>query len=175
MASFEKKAGFLNGLLEGMDLDKNSTQGKLLNGIVGLLSELCDRTEAMDELLNDLNEYVESIDDDLSRLEQKEGPADGEDDFEFFDEDYDDDLPFGGEPPLRLLAERNKHRDDEAETADEEESSMDGGICPECQRLSFIESGDPEGLFVCPHCGKKVHLIPLAKDNTPIAVPAEED
>ena len=177
MASLEKKAGFLKGLIEGMEMDKETPKNKLLTAIVDLLSEVCERTEAMDEMLSELNEYVEDIDDDLARLEH-DGDLDGDDeeDFNFFDDD-DDDLPFTPEPPLRLLHEGDKHAPALAPAAEAEdgETALDGGICPECGGLAFIEGGDPEALYVCPHCHKKVHLKPLSAENTPIAKPAEED
>ena len=79
-----KKVGYLKGLLEGMQSDADSPNGKLLAGIVELLGDLSDRADAVDELLDDLNDYVESIDDDLSAME-------GEDsDFDFLDDDDDD-------------------------------------------------------------------------------------
>ena len=43
MASLEKKAGFLKGLIEGMELDKEAPKGRLLTAIVDLLTEVCER------------------------------------------------------------------------------------------------------------------------------------
>ena len=174
MASLEKKAGFLKGLLEGMQQDKDSPKGKLFVGIVDLLAELCDRTEAMDEMLNELNEYVEDIDDDLARLEGEEGEGDEEDDFNYFDEDEDyEPLPFESEKPLHLLSGEAKPAEAEDDAAD---GALDGGVCPECGGLSFIaEGGTLDKLYVCPHCHKKVRLQPLSQENTPIAAPADDD
>ena len=174
MASLEKKAGFLKGLIEGMELDKEAPKGRLLTAIVDLLTEVCERTEAMDEMLSELNEYVEDIDDDLARLEH-DGDGDDEEDFEFFDEDLDEPLPFAPEPPLRLLHEGRKKAEAPESDGEAEEGALDGGVCPECGGLAFIDGGDPDGLYVCPHCQKKVRLLPLSRENTPIARPAEED
>ena len=177
MASLEKKAGFLNGLLEGMQLDKDSPKGKLYTGIVELLAELCDRTEAMDEMLNELNEYVEDIDDDLARLEGGDEGEDDEEDFNFFDEDDDyEELPFEQEKPLHLLSSEPKAAESAPKAEEAEDDALDGGICPECGGLSFIEGGGAlDRLYICPHCKKKVRLLPLSQENTPIAAPADED
>ena len=169
MASLEKNAGYLRGLLEGMQLDKDSPKAKLFGGIVDLLGELCEHTEAIDEMLGELNEYVEDIDDDLARLEGGDEDED-DDEFNFLDdEDEYDDAPisFGKEEPLHLLPER-------AAEAEEDDDALEGGICPECGGMSFIARGaNLSGLFICPHCKKKVHLQPLSEGNTPIAEPAE--
>ena len=164
MAPLEKSAGFLRGLLEGMELDADAPQSKLLRGIVDLLGDLCSHAKSMEEMLGELNEYVEDIDDDLARLEGEEG--DGGEDFAFDDEDDYDDMPFGGEEHLRLLS---RDRDDGQENA------MKGGVCPECKGIAFIARDDSlEERYVCPHCGKAVKLQPLSEGNAPIARPAGE-
>ena len=171
MASLEKNAGFLRGLLEGMELDMNSPNGKLLSGIVDLLAELSDRTEAIDEMLGELNEYVEDIDDDLARLEGVEGAGDedSDDDFSFLDDDDFEDGAFGAEDQLHLLT-----ADETGNDADGD--ALEGGICPECGGISFIARGGRlSGLYICPHCKKKVGLKPLSEENTPIAAPADGD
>ena len=120
MENLSKKVGFLKGLMEGMRFDGDGgAQGKLLSGIVELLSDLSDRVEAMDELLDDLNDYVESIDEDLTELEgAHEEDLDG-----FFDEDeddgdYDDMLFDDSEDKLHLL------RPAQSETPEEEEAHL---------------------------------------------------
>ena len=168
MDNLGKKVGFLKGLMEGMSFDSSSANGKLMSGIVDLLGELSDRVEAIDELLEDLNDYVESIDEDLTELE---GTRD-EDLNNLFDEageDYDDDMLFAdSEDKLHLLRP--------AEPEKEEEDSLAGNLCPECHAMfvtSLKDAGDRE--YICPHCGKRVHPIPLTPENAPIAKPVEEE
>ena len=166
MNDTDKKIGYLKGLLEGLPADDGSVSGKLIAGIVDLLGNLVERTDVMDELINDLNDYVESIDDDLSALEDADGagsdfsyPADDEED-EDFDEDFD-----GAEDQLHLLRTENSSDDDM-------EESLVGVLCPECRRMFFISYCDPDdALYLCPHCSKKVHPIPLSPENAPVAHP----
>ena len=168
MENLSKKVGFLKGLMEGMDFDATTANGKLITGIADLLSELSDRVETMDELLDDLNDYVESIDDDLSELE---GDSDDDDPDDFFGEDEDEDFDdaFGsGEDQLHLLQPgENAHEDDEEPLA--------GNLCPECNRMFFTSLDDAENAeYLCPHCGKRVHPEALTPDNAPIARPVED-
>ena len=122
----------------------------------------------IDEMLDELNDYVESIDDDLSELEGSRDDEDEDEDFDFLHGEDDDDFavsPFGSEDQLHLLA-----------NDDEEDEALEGGICPECGGISFITAENGlNGRYVCPHCKKKVVLLPLLGDNTPIATPVDED
>ena len=171
MENLSKKVGYLKGLLEGMDLDNGSTNGKLMAGIVDLLGELSDRVEVMDELLDDLNDYVESIDDDLAELEGEH--RDDDDDFNILDdEDEDFDDAFGdGEDKLHLLRPRE-------ETPSEEDGpdALAGKLCPKCHRMFFTSLDDADGeLYDCPHCGERITPVPLTPENAPIAKPVDKD
>lgn len=173
MENLSKKVGYLKGLMEGMDCDPSTANGKLLSGIVDLLGDLTDRVETMDELLDDLNDYVESIDDDLSELE---GERAGDDDFPFFDDDDDDedfDDAFGDhEDKLHLL---RPHEDVEADAAgNEDPEALAGKLCPKCGRMFFTSLDDKEDdEYLCPHCGEQIKPVPLTPDNAPMAKPIE--
>ena len=68
MESIRKKAGYLEGLITAMKLDENDPDANFKRGVVSLLSEMAERIEAADAMLGELNDYVESIDDDLTGL-----------------------------------------------------------------------------------------------------------
>ena len=172
MENLSKKVGFLKGLMEGMDVEDGSANGKLMAGIVDLLSALTDRVETMDELLDDLNDYVESIDDDLSELENE---RDDDDPGDFFDDDDDPDFDdaFGeGEDQLHLLHSGDDGMNDEE---DAEEEALAGNLCPECSRMFFTSLEDGEDAeYLCPHCGKRIRPVALTPDNAPIARPVDD-
>jgi len=178
MENLGKKVGYLKGLMEGMDLDANSANGKLMSGIVELLGELSDKVEVIDELLDDLNDYVESIDDDLAELE---GGRDDDDDADFFDDDEDEDFDdaFGdGEDKLHLLRPGEEPAsDDDADDGEEDgESALAGKLCPKCRRMFFTSlEDDGEAEYLCPHCGERVTPEPLTPDNAPIAKPVAKE
>ena len=171
MENLGKKVGYLKGLMEGASCDTDSPNGKLMAGIVELLGDLSDRVEAIDDLLEDLNDYVESIDEDLTELE---GERDGDMD-DFFDDDdgidfddEDDDMFDGGEDKLHLL---RPAEDDEGE-----EESLAGNLCPKCSRMFFTGlDDDSDAEYLCPHCGERIHPMPLTPDNAPIAKPVTDD
>lgn len=166
MKDTAKKVGYLKGLLEGMNFESDSANGKIVRCVADLLGDLCERVDAMDEVLADLNDYVESIDDDLSALE---GDSDGA--FSLADdedeEDYDD---FdGAADQLHLL-----HGASDAERSDDE--ALTGCVCPACGRMFVTEVGAPEGTkFVCPHCAAAVVPVPITPENAPKAHRADEE
>ena len=168
MNGLGKKIGYIRGLMEGMTFS-DSAQEKLMQAMADLLAELSDRVEGIDDLLEDLNDYVESIDDDLSELEgDRDGGFSLLDDDEFDDEEYLDDLD-NDTDHLHLIG----GKDDEEETS---ENTLEGAICPDCERMFFVSVDDAEGsLYACPHCGRKVTPTPLTQDNAPIARPVEEE
>ncbi len=172
MEGLAKKAGYLKGLIEGMDFSNDPAQEKLFGTMVELLNDISDRVESMEELMDDLNDYVESIDDDLSALE---GERDDDgfnmiNDDEFEDE-YLDEME-DGEDHLHLLngnAGRRPADEDDPET-------LAGSVCPECGRMFFIGANDPEDArYTCPHCKKLVSPVPLTPENAPIARPEKPE
>jgi len=80
MKGLQQKVAYLQGLADGMGLD-DSKEGKIISGILDLLEDVTEHMAYLREAQEDLEEYVESIDGDLSDLED-----------DFYEEDEDDDL-----------------------------------------------------------------------------------
>ena len=168
-----KKIGYIKGLLESITPDENSVNDKVLRSIVDVLNDLCDRADVMDDLLADLNDYVESIDDDLTALEGSEHG--GEPAFGAFGRDDDDDMDFdddfdSAEDQLHILRPETP-----AEPQPElQPEPLAGALCPECMRLFFVSLEDPaDAMYLCPHCGKKIHPVALSPENAPVVEPAD--
>ncbi len=81
MSYLNEKVSYLKGLADGMELDANSKEGKLLVHIIDILDDFAQAIGELDEGLADVNEYVDAIDEDLSDLED-----------EFYDELEDEDF-----------------------------------------------------------------------------------
>jgi hypothetical protein len=76
-----EKIAYLNGLLDGMDIDKNgSKEGKALLLVSEILEDIVSIVEDLDVEQEEMEDYVSAIDEDLSSIEN-----------EIFDE-LDDDL-----------------------------------------------------------------------------------
>ena len=81
-----EKVAYLKGLMEGMDFSGDPSREKLFAAMADLLTEISDRVLSMEELMDDLNDYVESIDDDLAELEGSRS----EGNMRFMDDDDED-------------------------------------------------------------------------------------
>ena len=90
MSRLTDKVSYLKGLADGMKLNMDKDANKLIMEILGALGEFAEEMQAMTDAHDELNEYVESIDDDLADLEDTlfgDEDEDGEEDGEDEDED----------------------------------------------------------------------------------------
>ena len=169
------KVAYIRGLMEGLKLDTQTNEGKILSQIVELLGEMAGELEDVQIVQEEMSNFVDSIDDDLSELEHVIGLDGDEDDDE--DEDEEDDEDFSDDD-----------FDDEECTGDCEECGgcgMDEDdenvyvecMCPNCQSTFYVlehELGD--GVFhVCPRCGEKIHVEPDYDEEIPVAKLADKD
>ena len=135
MSNLTDRASFLRGLAQGMQLNKESNEGKLLTEIIDVLGEMAKEMEKLQEAYDELNEYVESIDDDLADMEEVLFGEEGEDGD---DEDIDD--------------------DDDDEDDDEEDGETISYACPHCGHELQFNAGDVDfdEDVICPACKKPV-------------------
>lgn len=90
-----QKVAYLKGLAEGMEIDDKSKEGTLLIHIIDTLEEFADVVTDIIEGYEDLEEYVEYIDEDLSDVEDEiygYDEFDDECDYYPFDDFDDEDL-----------------------------------------------------------------------------------
>lgn len=83
MSIITEKVSYLCGLAEGMKIDANTNEGKLLTEIISVLGEIADELEFTEEAIDELSDKVFELEDEVY----------GEDDCDCCD-DYDDDEPF---------------------------------------------------------------------------------
>lgn len=191
MASVSERISFIRGLMEGLKMNKEDDTVKILDLIVSVLDSLSEASQAHEAELMELNDYVESIDDDLAELEMEHDGGDlesmnnGEDEDEFYSF-ADDELPRkrGKLSFLRDADEAMKDQDDdddfdedEFELEDAETEFFIGCVCPECGKFFSVKNPDDyedDQKFICPFCRKKVILTPIDPASVPAAEPAED-
>lgn len=127
-----EKVAYLKGLAEGLGIEENSKEGKLLKAVMDVLADLAVSVEDLEDYTAELTEQVDAIDEDLDSLENDfyddECDGCGDDDEEAY---YDVCCPNCNE-----------------EFCVDEETLLEGGIeCPNCgEHLEFgdIECDDDE-------------------------------
>ena len=86
MQDLVKKVSYSKGLAEGFKLDESKDENKLISGILDCLEMVSDELNILQTDFNQLEEYVNMVDDDLSDLEMI-----FENDDLWDDDDFDDD------------------------------------------------------------------------------------
>ena len=81
----KEKVSHLKGLMEGMEYDTHSKEGKLIAAIVDILDDMADEIAGLDEDVETLYDCADELDEDLGEREIY-GDFD-EDDYD----DYEDD------------------------------------------------------------------------------------
>lgn len=165
-----EKAAYIKGLAEGLDIDKDSKEGKIIAALLDLTGEMAQELTAVrkdideiDDDLDYLNDYVEELDDDLESVENFISGEDDEDEDED-DEDEDEDDLFD---------------DEDCDGDCEGCHGCDGEeyyeiVCPSCgETVCFDQELDPENL-VCPACGEKFGCIVDEDDYKKIAKDEDE-
>ena len=127
MGNLTDRAAYLRGLAEGMALDKEKKEHKLLLEMLGLMDEMAQKVSELDADVGELEEYVEDLDSDLSDMEEV-----------LFGDDED---------------ECDCDEEDGCSCDEEEELSFD---CPHCGKTGLVRAADIDydESPVCEFCGK---------------------
>ena len=84
-----EKVAYLKGLAEGLALDTDSKEGKLIAAIIDVLDDMAEEILELEEELSDVEDGLDAVSDDLSEVEEAilEMEEDEDDDYEELDED----------------------------------------------------------------------------------------
>ncbi|HAQ96813.1 MAG TPA: hypothetical protein DCR92_06100 [Faecalibacterium sp.] len=129
-----KKAAYLQGLVDGLGIDDTTKEGKIIKAMSALLGEMAEAIEGMDEDLsraydqiNDLSDELEDLEADLYEEEDDEDDSDTEDEDAEDDDANDDDI--ASEPFYEVA-------------------------CPNCGETVYVSEDDLDaGEANCAHCG----------------------
>ena len=162
MADFSRKIHYLRGLAGGMLPAGNPEQ--LTDLIVKLLDAMGDAADAIDELYemqDELNDYVESIDDDLFKLENG----------------FDENTELGGEGYPDAVREKAQLHPFPGKTREKEADFLVMN-CPDCLRPYRVRAEDflMQACGKCPHCGSMITAQDVIdEDELPYLKIPEED
>lgn len=65
-----ERTAFLQGLLQGLELDETTKEGKLLSAMVGVLEDMANEIADLQAELDELNELADLLDEDLGAVEE---------------------------------------------------------------------------------------------------------
>ena len=134
MSNLSDRVSYLQGLAEGLKLDTEKNEGKLIEKILEVLADMTAEIASIREDHDDLSSYVEAIDNDLSDLEDAVFEDDDLEDGEEEEEEEDDSVveytcPHCGEEMTF-----------EVDSFDFDEDYL----CPNCHQPLFPETPDED-------------------------------
>ena len=144
--TISEKAAYLKGLMEGMELDTEKAEGKMIAAIVDLLGDITRRLTDVEETTIAISDELDEIEEDLDAIE--DFILDEEDD-DYYDDDEDEDYD-----------EDDFDDYDEDDFADEgfdfgdEETTIYEVKCACGEIIAFDEDVLEEGSMTCPNCGE---------------------
>jgi len=134
-----EKVAYLKGLAEGLKLDTETKEGKLISVIIDTLEDIALELEELSENALDIGDELDAMSEDLSDVEEVLFGTDGEED----DDDDDDGCTCCD--------------DDDCGCGDEDCAYE--VTCPSCSEDIVIEESDLEkGVIICPKCGEKLEF-----------------
>ena len=136
-----EKVAYLKGLAEGMELDTEKKEGKLLSAIIDVLEDIALELEDIHDETSELADGLAAVSDDLEDVEDVVFGEEDEDEDDEDSEYYEDDL-------------------------DEDEDCY-ATTCPTCEEtIYFDESVLEDGQVICPNCGEKLEFDTSSLDES---------
>ena len=140
--TISEKAAYLKGLMDGLDLDTEKAEGKMIAAIVELLGDVTKKLSDVEDTTIAISDELDEIEEDLDAIEDYIlDEEDDEDDYDFDDEDdygFDDDEDY----------------DDEGFDFGDEDSIIYEVKCACGNIINFDEETLEAGSIVCDECGE---------------------
>ena len=132
--TISEKAAYLKGLMDGLKLDTETAEGKMISAIVELLGDVTKKVTDIEDTTIAISDELDEIEEDLDAIEDFIMDEDDDDDYED-DEEYEEGFDFG----------------DEDSTIYEVECAC-GNI------IDFDEETLEAGSIVCSNCGETLEF-----------------
>jgi DNA-directed RNA polymerase subunit RPC12/RpoP len=130
-----EKVSYIKGLFDGMEIDKDKKENKILAAIIDVLEDIALDLEDLENNAMDLADEIDAISSDLEDVENI-----------VYDEDDEDDCECNC---------GHHHHDDE----DDEDEYMYSVVCPSCgEELEIDESVLDLDSIQCPACGETLEF-----------------
>jgi len=149
--TISEKAAYLKGLMDGLNLDTEKAEGKMISAIVDLLGDVTRRLSDVEETTIAISDELDEIEEDLDAIEDYILDEDEDDDEDWDDDDDDDVYDFS--------------EDDEDDEDDEEgfdfgdpDTTIYEVECACGNIIDFDEETLEEGSIVCPNCGETLEF-----------------
>ena len=146
--TISEKSAYLKGLMDGLKLNTESDEGKMIAAIVDLLGDVTKRVTDIEETTIAISDEPDEIEEDLDAIEDY--ILDDEDDYDFGDDD--DELDWDDEDEL------DEEDPEEGFEFGDEDSTIYEVECACGEIIDFDEETLEKGSIVCPNCGETLEF-----------------
>ncbi len=137
--TISEKAAYLKGLMDGLELDTEKAEGKMIASIVDLLGDMAKRMTDIEETTIAISDELDEIEEDLDAIEDY--ILDEEDEYDDYEDDFEDEYD-------------DDDFEDESFEYGDEDSIIYEVKCPCGEIINFDEDTLEEGSMTCPNCGE---------------------
>ncbi len=140
--TISEKSAYLKGLMEGLKLDTDKAEGKLIAAMVELLGDISKKLTDVEDTTIAISDELDEIEEDLDAIEDYILDEEDEDDYDDED-DYEDDFD-------------DEEDEDSEEGFDfgDEDTTVYEVQCACGEVIDFDEETLESGSIVCPNCGE---------------------
>ena len=146
--TISEKSAYLKGLMDGLKLNTESDEGKMIAAIVDLLGDVTKRVTDIEETTIAISDELDEIEEDLDAIEDY--ILDDEDDYDFGDDE--DELDWDDEDEL------DEEDPEEGFDFGDEDSTIYEVECACGEVIDFDEEVLEKGSIVCPNCGETLEF-----------------
>ena len=147
--TINEKAAYLKGLMEGLQLDTEKAEGKMIAAIVDLLGDVTKKLTNVEDTTIAISDELDEIEEDLDAIEDFIMDEDDYDDDD--DDDYDDDDDFED-------YDDEDEYDEEGFDYGDEDTTIYEVKCICGNVIAFDEETLEEGSIVCDECGETLEF-----------------
>ena len=147
--TISEKAAYLKGLMDGLNLDTEKAEGKLISAIVELMGDVTKKLTDVEDTTIAISDELDEIEEDLDAIEDyilDEEDEDYEDDYEDDFDDYEDEDEYDDE------------YDEEGFDFGDEDTTIYEVKCSCGNIINFDEETLEEGSIVCDKCGETLEF-----------------
>ena len=135
--TISEKAAYLKGYMDGLELDTEKPEGKMIERLVDLMCDVTKRLADIEETTIAISDELDEIEEDLDAIEdfimdeEEEYDDDDFEDWDDEDEEYEEGFDFGDEDSIIYEVK-----------------------CACGEIINFDEDTLEEGSMECPNCGE---------------------
>ncbi|MBR4989528.1 MAG: hypothetical protein IKY96_00040 [Oscillospiraceae bacterium] len=135
--TISEKSAYLKGLMDGLSLNTETDEGKMIAAIVDLLGDMAKRITDIEETTIAISDELDEIEEDLDAIEDFILDEDEDYEDEDFEDEWDEDEDY-----------------EEGFDFGDEESTIYEVECACGEIINFDEEVLEQGSMTCPNCGE---------------------